>query len=138
MLNLFCHTFSTVQVLAIQTRLETLPSLGETIVLQIINSNQPVTGYQIRKQFIQTTKRGLSFGTLVPMLQRFEKSQLVIRVRESEDEGLSYNWFITPGGIRELETRLDLMVRMLKASKGRSDDELISHTDVPKPEMQEL
>jgi DNA-binding PadR family transcriptional regulator len=100
--------------LSAETRLQAIPSLGETIVLQIINANQPVTGYQIRKKFIQTTNNGLSFGTLVPMLHRFEKYQLVVRVRERQNQPSSYNWLLTPVGIAELQSRLALMARMLK------------------------
>jgi DNA-binding PadR family transcriptional regulator len=105
-----------------ESRLETLPSLGETIVLHIINVSQPVTGYQIRKQFIQTTNRRLSFGTLVPMLQRLEESQFVLRVPKRPAEPVSYNWFLTPDGIEELESRLALMAKMLDLSRRRQDD----------------
>ena len=57
------------------------------------------------------------------MLQKFEKYQLVIKVRARPDEHTSYNWFLTPQGIKELETRLALLVKMLKASKGQRDIE---------------
>jgi len=96
-----------------ETQLEALPSFGETIVLYIIMTNQPVTGYQIRKLFIETTKRGLSFGTLVPMLQRFEKAQLAVRER-NEEGASSYNWHLTPLGMGELEWRLSLLSKLLR------------------------
>jgi DNA-binding PadR family transcriptional regulator len=101
-------------------RLETLPSLAETIVLDVIDSYQPVSGYQIRKRFMETTKKRLSFGTLVPMLHRFEKSGMVMRTRESGDD-TSYNWFLTPYGSTQLESRLALLSKMLRASAGRKE-----------------
>jgi DNA-binding PadR family transcriptional regulator len=93
----------------------TLPSLAETIVLDIINSNQPITAYQIRKQFIQTTRRKFSYGTLFPMLHQFEKSKFAQRVPKNLDEPISYNWFLTNGGIGELEFRLASHLKMLNA-----------------------
>ncbi len=48
------------------------------------------------------------------MLHRFERYQLVVRVRERQDEPTSYNWFLTPAGIEELQSRLALIARMLK------------------------
>lgn len=91
--------------------------MAETIVLDIIESNQPVSGYQIRKIFTETTDKRLSFGTLVPMLHRFERDGLVIRTRAGNDESAnSYSWFLTPMGKRQLDSRLSLLVKMLKAS----------------------
>ena len=95
-----------------ETQLETLPSLGETVVLFIIRTNEFVSGYQIRKLFMETTKRGLSFGTLVPMLHRFEKSEFVIKQRD-ENNPPSYLWHLTPLGMQELESRLALLSRVL-------------------------
>jgi DNA-binding PadR family transcriptional regulator len=91
-----------------ETQLETLPSLGETIVLFIIKTNESVSGYRIRKHFMETAKRGLSFGTLVPMLHRFEKAQFVVRKKDYENTP-SYNWHLTPLGMKKLESRLALI-----------------------------
>jgi len=52
---------SRVETPSTETYLETLPSIGESIVLHIINVSQPITGYQIRKRFTQTTNKKLSF-----------------------------------------------------------------------------
>jgi len=113
-----------------EDNLETLPNLGETIVLHIINANQPITAYQIRKQFNQTTNKRLSFGTLVPMLQQFEKSQFVVRLPKRLDEPISYNWFLTNGGIEELEFRLASHVKILNACRPKQDSGLnFQHKD---------
>ena len=101
------------------SRLETLPSLGETIVLHIINVSQPITGYQIRKQFIRTTYTRLSFGTLVPMLHRLEESKFAIRVPKRPTESTSYKWSLTRDGLKELESRLALMAKILELSRRR-------------------
>jgi DNA-binding PadR family transcriptional regulator len=74
-----------------------------------------VSGYKIRKTFTEITSKRLSFGTLVPMLHRFEKSGLVIRTRANEDAP-SYSWFLTPEGLEQLQSRLSLLVTMLRAS----------------------
>jgi DNA-binding PadR family transcriptional regulator len=110
------------KVLSAETSLEPLPSLAETIVLYVIESNQPVTGYQIRKKFIEITNKGLSFGTLVPMLHRFEKSGLVIRESEDQAElaGGARHWFLTPRGTSQLQSRLALLLKMLRASRNNS------------------
>jgi len=105
-----------------QTYIETLPSLAETIVLDIIENHQPISGYQIRKVFTETTNKRLSFGTLVPMLHRFEKSGLVIRTNENDESGAtSYNWFLTPFGSRQLDSRLSLLAKMLRKSASRRE-----------------
>jgi DNA-binding PadR family transcriptional regulator len=108
--------------LSAETRLEPLPSLGETIVMFVIEGNQPVTGYQIRKKFIEITNKGLSFGTLVPMLHRFEKSGFVTRKRENQGElaGGTSHWSLTPGGSAQLQARLTLLVKMLRASRTKN------------------
>jgi DNA-binding PadR family transcriptional regulator len=108
--------------LSAETRLEPLPSLAETIVMYVIESNQPVTGYQIMKKFIEITNKGLSFGTLVPMLHRFEKSGFVIRNRENQGEmvGGARHWSLTPTGSAQLQSRLALLVKMLRASRNKS------------------
>jgi DNA-binding PadR family transcriptional regulator len=97
----------------LQEQLETLPSLGETVVLFIIRTNEFVSGYQIRKLFVETTKKGLSFGTLVPMLHRFEKAEFVVKKRDEENPP-SYLWRLTPRGVEELNTRLALLSRVLR------------------------
>jgi len=105
------------------TYAETIPSLAETIVLDIIDSHQPVSGYQIRKVFTETTNKRLSFGTLVPMLHRFEKTGLVVRTRANSEEagGTSHSWFLTPYGSRQLDSRLSLLAKMLRASASRRE-----------------
>jgi DNA-binding PadR family transcriptional regulator len=104
----------------IPAALETLPSLSETIVLHIIEGYQPVSGYQIRKKFTEITNKRISFGTLVPMLHRFEKTGMVIRTRENAEEATTtYNWFLTPYGSSQLASRLTLLVKMLRASANR-------------------
>jgi DNA-binding PadR family transcriptional regulator len=100
-----------------QPQLETLPSLGETVVLYIIRTNEYVSGYQIRKLFMETTKKGLSFGTLVPMLHRFEKSEFVVKQRD-ESNPPSYLWHLTPRGYEELESRLALLSNVLRDRRG--------------------
>jgi DNA-binding PadR family transcriptional regulator len=103
--------------------LETLPSLAETIVLHIIDGHQPVSGYQVRKKFTEITNKRLSFGTLVPMLHRFEKAGLVVRNRISDDEAaIIYNWYLTPYGSQQLQSRLALLVRMLRNSTWREPE----------------
>jgi DNA-binding PadR family transcriptional regulator len=96
----------------LQQQLETLPSLCETIVLFIIRTNEFVSGYQIRKLFMETTKKGISFGTLVPMLHRFERAEFVIKERDEENPP-SYLWHLTPLGLEELDSRLALLSRVL-------------------------
>ncbi|SRR5579872_1697140 len=110
-----------------EIQLETLPSLGETVVLFIIRTNEFVSGYQIRKLFMQTTKRGLSFGTLVPMLHRFEKSEFVIKQRD-ENNPPSYLWHLTPRGMQELESRLALLSRVLQDRRATVLDATNSQT----------
>jgi DNA-binding PadR family transcriptional regulator len=124
------------KLLLAAARLEMIPNFGETIVLHIINSSQPVTGYRIRKQFMLTTKSRFSFGTLIPMLQRLEKSQFVIRVPKGPAEPISY-WFLTPDGIEELESRLASMALMLKIFRGRQHGKLnaLTMTEVPTEEL---
>ena len=109
-------------MLSAETRLEALPSLAETIVMYVIESNQPVTGYQIRKKFIEITNKGLSFGTLVPMLHRFKKSGFAIREMENEGNlvGGPRHWSLTPNGSAQLQSRLALLVKMLRASRSKN------------------
>jgi DNA-binding PadR family transcriptional regulator len=107
-----------------QTQLETLPSLGETVVLYLIRNNEFVSGYQIRKLFMETTKKGLSFGTLVPMLHRFEKLEYVVRHRDEENPP-SYLWCLTPLGIQELESRLMLLSKVLRDNTPKFEDDAI-------------
>ncbi len=58
------------------------------------------------------------------MLHRLEESGLVVRRRENEEEATpTYNWFLTPYGSRELQSRLTLLVKMLRASAGRHGSE---------------
>jgi DNA-binding PadR family transcriptional regulator len=109
-------------MLSAETRLEPLPSLAETIVMYVIESNQPVTGYQIRKKFLEVTNRGLSFGTLVPMLHRFEKSGFAIREMKNEGDlvGGPRHWSLTPNGSTQLQSRLALLVKMLRVSRSKN------------------
>ncbi len=119
----------------IQTQLETLPSLGETVVLFIIRSNEFVSGYQIRKLFMETTKRGLSFGTLVPMLHRFEKSEFVVRQRD-ENNPPSYLWRLTALGAQELESRLLLLSKVLQHNTAGFQNVRTPSKISAQPEMQ--
>ncbi len=91
-----------------------LPTFRETIVLYIIRENYAITGYRIRKTYIQSTGKEMSFGTLVPMLHRFEKEGLAVKERESDDAPLAYNWHLTPLGIEKLEELLTILDKMLK------------------------
>jgi len=61
----------------------------------------------------------MSCGTLFPMLERLEESQLVLKV---ERDHVSYNWFLTSIGIKELDSRLALMARVLQSFTKRPDD----------------
>lgn len=93
---------------------ETLPHLSEILVLYIIRTNEPVSGYQIRKRFIEIANTSLSFGTLVPMLHRFERFGLAYRAAETTDgEPVSYYWHITPFGVRRLDSHLALLAKLL-------------------------
>jgi DNA-binding PadR family transcriptional regulator len=103
-------------LLSERTTTESLSSLSEIVVLYLIRDNQPVSGYQIRKRFMETTNKKLSFGTLVPMLQRFERFGLAFRTIEKNEEAISYCWHLTPFGIRQLESRLALLVKILRLS----------------------
>ena len=91
-----------------------LPTFRETIVLYIIKENYAVTGYRIRKMYVQATGKEMSFGTLVPMLHRFEKEGLAIKERESEDAPLAYNWHLTPLGLEKLDELLNILDKMLR------------------------
>jgi DNA-binding PadR family transcriptional regulator len=126
------------QILAEQTScIETLPSLAEIVVLHVIDNYQPVSGYQIRKKFTEITNKRLSFGTLVPMLHRFEKSGLAIRTREGNEEtAVSYNWFLTPYGSRELTSRLELLGKMLGKNRRNTESfqkDLVSPDAIKEP-----
>jgi DNA-binding PadR family transcriptional regulator len=116
---------------------ETVPSLAETIVLDIIDSHQPISGYQIRKIFAEITSKNLSFGTLVPMLHRFEKTGLVVRARQNGRE-VVYLWSLTPFGLRQLDTRLSLLARMLRASSTRRESSFSWQVTVEKPLVPEI
>lgn len=124
--------------------LETLPSLGETIVLHIIEMHQPVSGYQIRRLFTEMTNKRLSFGTLVPMLHRFERAGLAVRAQQNSGE-TAYSWFLTPLGSRQLDDRLSLLEKMFRVSSNRreppSSDASFTWeygTEKPATEMQEF
>ena len=91
-----------------------LPTFRETIVFYIIKENYAVTGYRIRKMYVQATGKEMSFGTLVPMLHRFEKEGLAIKERESEDAPLAYNWHLTPLGLEKLDELLNILDKMLR------------------------
>jgi DNA-binding PadR family transcriptional regulator len=85
--------------------------------MYVIDTNQPLTGYQIRKKFIEITKKGLSFGTLVPMLHRFEKSGYIFCILDDRDgEAGPRYWSLTPSGVDQLQARLALLIRVLRAS----------------------
>ncbi len=90
--------------------------------MYVIDSNQPVTGYQIRKKFIEITNKGLSFGTLVPMLHRFEKSGLVICDSENQGELVSgaRHWSLTPTGVSQFQVRLALLVKIFRLSRSKN------------------
>ncbi|HXQ92896.1 MAG TPA: hypothetical protein VN739_07795 [Nitrososphaerales archaeon] len=105
-----------------------LPTFREAIVLYVIKENYGVTGYRIRKIYIQVAGMELSFGTLVPLLQRFEKEGLVAKDRPAVsgasheattlDVSEANNWHLTRLGIEKLDELLSRLDKMLP-SRGR-------------------
>ncbi len=86
-----------------------LPSIRETVVLFIIQENYGISGYRIRRLFIQSTGKELSFGTLVPMLRKFE----YLGLAEKEIQGDAQEWHLTAAGIAEVDQEIALLDRML-------------------------